>query len=110
MQGLAGCRVDGRPLEPRAGGTSLAETIVSNPGFETGSFTGSWSLTGGDTNIADVYVGAIPNAPHTGCFAAQLGPTSLDDLTQNLATTSGDTYTLSFYYIGTGFAGPPNNF
>lgn len=76
--------------------------IVTNGGFEDstsadGHFTG-WTLSGN----AD-FTSANPNTfvfgnPHSGDFAAWLGPSSSDGfLSQTLATTVGQTYTLTYW-------------
>jgi len=78
--------------------TPAAANIVTNPGFETGDFTG-WATSapafgiGVDTNASDVnsgtygvYFGSNPSAPST---------TSILD--QQLATVVGDQYTLTFW-------------
>jgi Carbohydrate binding domain/PEP-CTERM motif len=86
---------------------SAGGNLVVNGDFETGDFTG-WTLTG---NLGDLYVGNSPNAPHSGSFAAELGEVgSPGFMAQDLATTPGGTYTLSFWLIGTASAGPPNLF
>ena len=70
---------------------------VTNGGFENGDFTG-WTLSG----AAD-YTSSNPNtfvfgAPHSGDFAAWLGPVGSDGfLSQTLATTVGQTYTLTYW-------------
>jgi len=75
---------------------------VTNGGFEDstsadGHFTG-WTLSGN----AD-FTSANPNTfvfgnPHSGDFAAWLGPSSSDGfLSQTLATTVGQTYTLTYW-------------
>jgi len=82
---------------------SLASTIVTNGGFETGDFTG-WTLSG---NTADTFVST--DQPHSGAFAADLGPSPTDGfLTQLLPTVAGDTYTLSYWLQNEG--GTPNDF
>ncbi|HXP86032.1 MAG TPA: hypothetical protein VN841_15010 [Bryobacteraceae bacterium] len=78
-----------------ASGTNL----VQNPGFELGSFSG-WTVS----NWA-IETGTDGLVPHSGTFYADSGcaattclstPTSF--VFQTLATTSGQTYTVSFWY------------
>ena len=67
-------------------------TLVVNGGFETGDFTG-WTHGGytADTDVSDWHV-------HTGTYAAHLGPVGSDGiLSQALATTPGQSYTVSFW-------------
>jgi hypothetical protein len=79
-----------------------AQNLVVNPGFETGDFTG-WTVTGGADPIVDVGIG------HTGMYAASLGAIAPDvvDLSQMLATQSGQQYTLTFYAQTPEFNNPP---
>ncbi len=106
-------------------GTASAD-LITNGGFETGNFTG-WTLVGGGC------VGVAGNAtafgcssvlsdpgPHSGSFAAYLGPFGADDtLSQNLATTAGTVYQVTYWLAdlacdgnGCGTAGQtnPNDF
>jgi hypothetical protein len=72
----------------------LGQNLVTNPGFETGDFTG-WSLTGDSTEVLNVGSGGNP---HTGPYSATFFQTgSLDSLTQNLLTTTGQSYDLTFW-------------
>src|SRR5262249_2874481 len=65
---------------------------ITNGGFETGNFTG-WTQGGTTGNT-----GVAANTPHTGTFAAFLGPVGSDGtLSQNVATTPGQQYVLSFW-------------
>jgi len=73
------------------------DSLVQNGGFETGSFS-SWTESG---NTAYTSVGS-GNATyvHSGTFAALLGPSgSLGYLTQNLPTSAGQMYQLSFWLV-----------
>lgn len=81
-----------------------AQNLVANPGFETGDFTG-WTLGG---NTADSFV---TNAlPHSGIYAATLGPVGSDGLlSQTLPTTIGQSYTIDFF-LDNDSGGGPNDF
>ena len=67
-------------------------SIITNPGFETGSFTG-WALSG-DTSFT-----AVDNfSPHSGRFSAGLGTDgSTGSISQTLATTAGVSYDIEFW-------------
>jgi hypothetical protein len=76
--------------------------LVTNPGFETGDFTG-W------TQFGNVGFTGVDGSPHSGSFAAFFGPVgSLGFLSQTLATTPGVRYDLSFFLQSDG--GTPNQF
>ena len=66
--------------------TSARASLIVNGGFETGDFTG-WISSGS--------VGVSCTLDHTGSCAAQLLNGSI---TQNVATSAGDSYTLDFWY------------
>src|SRR4030095_5014649 len=68
--------------------------IVTNPGFETGNFTG-WALSG-DTSFT-----AVDNfSPHSGSFGAFLSTSgSTGSITQALATTVGVSSDIGFLLI-----------
>jgi len=71
--------------------------IVTNGGFETGDFTG-WTQ-GGDTS----FTGVDSFSAHSGNFGAFMGPGGKGgpgSLSQNLATTVGASYELSFFMYG----------
>ncbi len=74
---------------------SVSGNLVSNCGFETGSFS-SWTLipaaTGSDFHVTT-------NLAHSGSYSAQFGALSgqNDYIYQNIATTPGDAYTVTFY-------------
>lgn len=76
--------------------------LVVNGGFETGDFTG-WIQSG---NLGFTFV---DGNPHSGNDAAWLGPIGSDGfLSQILATTPGQSYSLDFWLYS--FGGTPNDF
>jgi hypothetical protein len=78
-----------------------ASNLVTNPGFETGDFTG-WNESAWGVGISGT-VGLQPNSglyfAYTGCEGAGClaYPTGGADLSQVLTTVAGQTYNLSFY-------------
>jgi hypothetical protein len=73
--------------------------LITNPGFETGDFTG-WTHVGGSVTGT-----AFGVAPHSGNFqAAFINPA--DSLTQSVATTPGASYTIDFFLANTTLMAP----
>ena len=69
--------------------------LITNPGFETGDFTG-WTLSGTDT--ADIIV--TTNDPLDGTYVAQLGSVGGQGyLSQTVAVTPGQKYDISFWLL-----------
>jgi hypothetical protein len=87
---------------------AAAGNVVTNCGFESGSFSG-WTLSGNDVpaELNNLYgvEGTDPfplpggTNPNNGNFQAFFSDQAADPttLSQTLATTAGDTYTISFY-------------
>jgi protein with PEP-CTERM/exosortase system signal len=74
--------------------------LITNPGFETGDFTG-WSTVGG------LVLGtAFGVSPHSGSFQAEL---LSGNINQSVATTAGASYTIDFF-LALANASPANSF
>ena len=72
--------------------TSQAANLVQNGGFEIGDFTG-WTQSGNTG-----YTSVQSSFPLSGTFSAFFGPIGSDGfISQALATTTGQSYTVSFW-------------
>ena len=68
--------------------------LVTNPGFETGDFSG-YSLSG---NSYGIFISSLGAFTHSGQYGVQAGPAGSDGfLTQNLNTVAGQSYNISFF-------------
>jgi hypothetical protein len=81
--------------------------LVTNPGFETGDFTGWTPTPAGSGSLFGVDSGGA----HSGTYEAYFGGItvgSFDSISQSLATSAGGLYQLSFWLANDG--DPPNEF
>jgi hypothetical protein len=91
------------------GTAALAQ--VNNGSFETGDFTG-WTVSGDTAFVGVCDASNCPGefAPEDGNFAAYFGPVGdTATISQSIATTPGDQYSLSFY-LANPVGGTPNFF
>ena len=87
-----------------AAGRAEANLVV-NPGFETGSYSG-WTLSG-DTRFD--FITSDPSNVHSGTYAAQFAGLGADAIvSQDIATTVGDQYAVSFWLKSDGYG--PSDF
>jgi len=80
---------------------AIVGNLVSNCGFESGSF-GPWTLSG---NTSETFVEPAVGSyqPNSGTYFALLGAIGSDDImTQDIATTAGQSYDFTFYLASDG--------
>ena len=78
-------------------GVNVTAPLVTNGSFETGSLTG-WTEGGNSATVSAGPQIFIDNNPESGTYAVGLGSVGADGtLSQTVATTAGQTYTLSFW-------------
>jgi hypothetical protein len=84
--------------------------LVTNPGFETGTFSG-WTQTPAASGSAFNVGNTGPGTGGTGSFIAFFGATGTlnDAISQSFATMPGSLYTLSFFFNLTGPSGSASN-
>ena len=82
-------------LMSMAGRAQADPITITNPGFETGNFSG-WTKTEGLGSSAIVFI----NFPHSGTYAAEFGGGgvgSYAEISQTLTTTPGDLVDVMFW-------------
>lgn len=81
--------------------------LVTNGSFETGDFSG-WLLSGnvGFTGVQGNFAGVNPEDGNFQAYFGAIGSTG--SLDQDISTTAGDSYDVSFWLFN--FGGTPNSF
>lgn len=93
-------------VDPPSVCDGVSGNLVTNCGFETGSFSG-WNTT--NLNFTPVSTFGFDEGPNSGSFFAALGNVGSDGtISQTLATVIGQTYNISFYFASDGQV--PNDF
>ncbi len=90
--------------------SSVVGNLITNCGFETGSFSG-WTQSGNTENSGVAVAGfndGDVNNPNSGRFFAYLGPVSNGFLSQSFNDVAGQGYAVSFYLANDGYT--PNDF
>jgi hypothetical protein len=74
---------------------AVGPNLLNNPGFETGDFSG-WSVAG--IQDYDGVSDSLAIKPHSGGYSAYFGAVGdFNQIYQNIATTPGDSYDISFW-------------
>jgi hypothetical protein len=94
---LSGISALAAPAHAQTASIVAAAPLVTNGGFETADFTG-WTLSGNADYTSDNPNTFVFGDPHSGDYAAWLGPVGSDGfLSQTIATTPGSAYTVSYW-------------
>jgi VPDSG-CTERM motif len=85
---------------------SARADLITNGGFETGDFSG-WTVSGTDNDV----VGSVPFvSPHSGNYQALFGINNNSITSQNVATTPGSSYVVSFWLAAKIYSQAPGSF
>ena len=101
-----------KAIVPASGGdppsicNAIAGNLVSNCGFETGSFSG-WTTTPAALG-SSFGVGGNPNSGNSAAFFGAVIPPFEDMISQSIPTIAGHAYNISFFLENSG--GPANQF
>lgn len=88
-----------------AAAAGSAQNLVSNGDFETGTFAGWTAAINLGTDAVDTLT------PQAGLYGAYFGSNTPSTISQDLATTSGQTYMVSFWLKNEDYLGHiPNSF